>query len=140
MLPVWLVMSAAIVAVSSTVFAQDARPPSGAAATFPNPTVPRTIATGLVLPDAVARSGVQTRVGMAWDCIQPHLAPHVFASAVNGSVVIKKGKGPSCGLPSMDVTHIYYTSKPGFKGPDKLYVMSLQTGGQVQRLMTVLVK
>jgi hypothetical protein len=135
-----LAVSAVVLATASTAVAQEARPPSGAAATFPNPSVPRTIATGLVLADATAKSGVQTRVGMAWDCIQPHQAPHVFASAANGSIVIKKGKGPSCGLPSMDVTHIYYTSRPGFKGPDKVYVMSLQTGGQLARLMTVLVK
>jgi hypothetical protein len=92
------------------------------------------------MADAIVKAGVRSRVGMAWDCVQPNQAPPVVANANNGSVVVKKGKGPGCGHPSMDVTHIYYTSKPGFKGADRLFVMSLITGGQVERLMTILVK
>ena len=95
---------------------------------------------GGALHDGVVKPGVQTSIGMVWDCAQPHQAPHVIASANNGSVVIKKGKGPACGRASMDVTYIFYTSKPGFKGRDSVFIMTFLTGGQMDRNMLLVVK
>jgi len=91
-------------------------------------------------PDAVVKGGVESRVATAWDCNQPTVAPAVFAHAENGTVVIKYGTGPSCGRPSMKITGVFYTSNPGFRGTDRLYVMGLLLGGRIEKQLKILVK
>jgi hypothetical protein len=58
----------------------------------------------------------------------------------HGSVSIGTGNGPSCGRPSMSLTNIFYTSNPGFKGTDKLYILGFLTHGDIDQTFTILVK
>jgi len=132
-------LTAAAFVTSSTGFAQP--PQSNQADTrYARPATPSPTNPGGVLPDAYAKPGVQTRVGLAWDCASPNIAPPIAASAMNGTVVVKRGMAPSCGRQSMHVNLIYYTSKPGFKGTDKLMILGAVTSGTIQQVMTIIVK
>jgi len=73
-------------------------------------------------PDAVAKTGVETRVGSAWDCDMTNIAPVVWARADHGTVVIRNIIAPACGEQSVRQAGLFYKSEPGFKGQDKVYI------------------
>jgi hypothetical protein len=94
------------------------------------------------LPDAVAKAGVETRALKVWDCDQPDRAPVAWARADHGSISVKPiTAGPSCGRLSMTMAGIFYTSEPGFKGTDKIYLLGFYSNGnRFENIATVLVK
>jgi hypothetical protein len=94
------------------------------------------------LPDAVAKAGVETRALQVWDCDQTNRAPVVWARADHGIVSVKSiTSGPGCGRLSMTMAGIFYTSEPGFKGTDKIYVLGFYSNGhRFDNIATVLVK
>jgi hypothetical protein len=92
------------------------------------------------VPDKVVKAGVRTSVATVCDCALPNMAPVVSARVEHGSVSIGTGNGPSCGRPSMSLTNIFYTSNPGFKGTDKLYILGFLTHGDIDQTFTILVK
>ncbi len=92
------------------------------------------------VPDRVVKAGAQTSVAIVWDCALPNLAPVVSARVEHGAVSIRTGNGPNCGRRSMSLTNIFYTSEPGFKGTDKLYVLGFLTNGDIDQTYTILVK
>jgi hypothetical protein len=92
------------------------------------------------VPDKVVKAGVQSNVAIVWDCGLPNLAPVVSARVEHGALSIKTGNGPSCGHASMSLTSVFYTSAPGFKGTDKLYILGFLTSGDINQTFTILVK
>jgi hypothetical protein len=92
------------------------------------------------VPTAIAKAGVRTHVGSAWDCALPDRAPTVWARADHGTIIILAGTGPQCGRPSVKQAGIFYTSEPGFKGTDKIYVLGFLASGNINNIYTVLVK
>ena len=93
------------------------------------------------MPNAIAKAGTQTRVGMAFDCGTPDHAPIVWSRADHGTTSVIEGIGPQCGRPSMKLSGIFYTSEPGFKGTDKVYILGfLSNGKNIDDTLTVLVK
>jgi len=92
------------------------------------------------VPDAIVKSGVRTRIMIAWDCDQPSHAPIVWAHADHGTVTVTKGRGPSCGLSSMNIAEIYYKSNRGFKGTDTLHLLGIVTNGKLDRTGTIVVR
>ena len=93
------------------------------------------------VPDAVVKAGVETRAFRAWDCDQPNRAPVVWARADHGTISVKPvTSGPKCGRASMTVAGIFYTSEPGFKGTDKVYLLGFVTKGKIDETYTILVK
>jgi hypothetical protein len=92
------------------------------------------------LPDKIVKAGARTSVAIVWDCDLPNLAPVVSARVEHGTVSINTGNGPSCGRPSMSLTDIFYTSEPGFKGWDKLYILGFLSKGSIDQTYTILVK
>jgi hypothetical protein len=93
------------------------------------------------MPDAVVKAGVEMRAFRAWDCDQPDRAPVVWGRADHGTISVKPiTSGPHCGRPSMTAAGIFYTSEPGFKGTDKVYVLGFMTRGRIEQTATILVK
>lgn len=92
------------------------------------------------VPNAITKAGVKTRVALVWNCAVPDQVPVVWARADHGSVIILEDKGPQCGRPSMTLAGVFYTSQPGFKGTDKVYVMGFLLDGKIDQTYTVLVK
>jgi hypothetical protein len=92
------------------------------------------------VPDKVVKAGVKMNVATVSDCALPNMAPVVSARVEHGTVSIGTGNGPRCGRPSMSLTSIFYTSAPGFKGTDKLYVLGFLTHGDIDQTLTILVK
>lgn len=93
------------------------------------------------MPDAIVKTGESTRVATAWDCLQPNRAPVVWARADHGTVSIKEVTGHACGRPSMSLAGVFYTSKPGYKGRDKLYLLGFLTDGhKIDDTYTIWVK
>jgi hypothetical protein len=92
------------------------------------------------VPDRVVAAGVQTNVMTVWDCALPTMAPVVSARVEHGSVAIQTGQGPNCGRPSIWLTRVFYTSDPGFKGTDKLYLLAFFSNGDFDQSYTILVK
>ena len=66
--------------------------------------------------------------------------PPVFGRADHGRVEISRGKGPQCGRESMALAEIFYTSEPGFKGIDKVYLLGWLLRGNIDQTYTILVK
>ncbi len=92
------------------------------------------------VPDAVTKTGVRTRVVLVWNCAMPDQIPVVFARADHGTISIDEVKGSQCGHPSMTLAGVFYTSEPGFKGTDKVYVLGFLLEGKIDQTVTVLVK
>jgi hypothetical protein len=92
------------------------------------------------VPDSIAKAGAQTRVAAVRDCLLPNQAPPVFARADHGAVSVKQETGPGCGRPSASQTNVFYTSAPGFKGTDKLYVLGYLNFSNISQTYTILVK
>jgi hypothetical protein len=92
------------------------------------------------VPNVITKTGVKTRVAVAYDCDQPNQAPILWARADHGTIDVGTGTGPQCGHPSMSLTGVFYTSEPGFKGTDKVYVLGFITNGNINATYTVLVK
>jgi hypothetical protein len=93
------------------------------------------------MPDAVVKAGVEMRALRVWDCDQPDRAPVVWGRADHGTISVKPiTAGPHCGRPSMTAAGIFYTSEPGFKGTDKVYVLGFITSGKLSGTFTLLVK
>jgi hypothetical protein len=139
-------------AIMALALAAAATPPVWAAAPQNNPpphgtatavsTGPSELNPDGSVPDAVVKAGVETRAFRAWDCDQPNHAPVVWARADHGTISIKPitFSGPKCGRLSMTVAGIFYTSEPGFKGTDKIYVLGYLTNGRLDETLTILVK
>jgi hypothetical protein len=64
----------------------------------------------------------------------------IFARADHGAVSVTPGTGPSCGRPSVSQTVIFYTSDPGFRGTDKLYLLGFLNFKNIDQTFTILVK
>jgi hypothetical protein len=93
------------------------------------------------MPDAVVKAGVETRALRSWDCDQPDRAPVVWARADHGTISVKPVTSGACSRPSMTVAGIFYTSEPGFKGTDKIYILGFLTNGKyINGTFTILVK
>jgi hypothetical protein len=92
------------------------------------------------IPNVVTKAGVQTRVAVAYDCDQPNQAPILWARADHGTISVGTDTGPQCGRPSMSLTDVFYTSEPGFKGTDKVYVLGFVTSSNINATYTILVK
>jgi hypothetical protein len=93
------------------------------------------------MPDAVVKAGVEMRAFRVWDCDQPNSAPVVWGRADHGTISVKPiTSGPHCGRPSMTAAGIFYTSEPGFKGTDKVYLLGFITRGRLDQTATILVK
>jgi hypothetical protein len=92
------------------------------------------------VPDVITKAGAQTRVAVAFDCDQPDRAPILFARADHGTINVTEATGPRCGRPSMSLSLVLYTSEPGFKGTDKVYMLGYILNGNLNATYTVLVK
>ena len=90
--------------------------------------------------NATVKAGVRSRVGSAWSCDVPDQPPPVWGRADHGTVEISRGKGPQCGRESMALAEIFYTSEPGFKGIDKVYLLGWLLRGNIDQSYTILVK
>ena len=90
--------------------------------------------------NATVKAGVRSRVGSAWGCDVPDQPPPVFGRADHGTVEISTGKGPQCGRESMALAEIFYTSEPGFKGIDKVYLIGWLLRGNIDQTYVILVK
>ncbi len=92
------------------------------------------------VPDKIVKAGAQTSAAIVRDCALPNYAPVVSARVEHGTIRIRTGNGPSCGLASMSLTNVLYTSDPGFKGTDKLTILAFLTSGDLNQTYTILVK
>ena len=92
------------------------------------------------VPDATAKAGAETQVATMKDCTLPNQPPVASARADHGTVIVKQGKGPGCGHTSVSVAQVLYTSDPGFKGTDKLYILGFTMKSNIEQTMTILVK
>jgi hypothetical protein len=93
------------------------------------------------VPDSIAKAGAETHVATVHgDCALPNQAPVIFARADHGAVSVTPGTGPSCGRPSVSQTVIFYTSDPGFRGTDKLYLLGFLNFKNIDQTFTILVK
>jgi hypothetical protein len=92
------------------------------------------------VPDKVVKAGIQTSAAIVRDCALPNYAPVVSARVEHGTIRIRTGAGPSCGLASMSLTNVLYTLDPGFKGTDKLTILAFLTSGDLTQTYTILVK
>jgi hypothetical protein len=136
-----LALGAAAAAPAQAGGAQNGARPHGTATAVS--TEPTELNADGSVPDAVVKAGVETRAFRTWDCDQPNSAPVVWARADHGTISIKPiaFSGPKCGRMSMTVAGIFYTSEPGFKGTDKLYLLGfLSNGKHLDETLTVLVK
>ena len=93
-----------------------------------------------VKANATVKAGVRSRIVSAFSCDVPDALPPVFARADHGRVEISRGKGPQCGRESMALAEIFYTSEPGFKGIDKVYLVGWLLRGNLDQTYTILVK
>ncbi len=108
---------------------------------YPVSTAPTELTPDGTLPEAVVKAGVETRALRAWDCDMPNRAPVVWARADHGTISVKPvTSGPMCGRLSMTVAGIFYTSEPGFKGADTIYLLGFKTQGKIEVSFTILVK
>lgn len=92
------------------------------------------------VPNVITKAGAQTRVAVAFDCDQPDRAPILWARADHGTINVTEATGPRCGRPSMSLTLVLYTSEPGFRGTDKVYMLGYILNGNLDATYTVLVK
>ena len=90
--------------------------------------------------NATVKAGVRSRIGSAFSCDVPDQLPPVVGRADHGRVEISRGKGPQCGRESMALAEIFYTSEPGFKGIDKVYLLGWLLRGNIDQTYTILVK
>ncbi len=129
-----IAMAAAVAAPAWAQAPQQPAPPDKKAAAAPDLN-----ADGSV-PDSVAKAGAQTRVATVRNCVLPSQAPAVFARADHGAVSVKQETEPGCGRPSTSLTTVLYTSEPGFKGTDKLYLLGYVNFSNMSQTLTILVK
>jgi len=115
-------------------------PPGKTAASTPWSQPTPTFRTNTGVPDAVVEAGVTTDLAFVGDCALPYRAPVVWARADHGTIIIKKVTRPNCGRASVDFSEIFYTSKPGFRGVDKVYLLGFLMQDNIDRLFTVVVK
>ena len=131
-----MVIALAALAVSPAWAQDKAIPPQGKSDTT---AAPKTNA-GPSKANATVKTGVRSRVGSAWSCDVPDALPPIWGRAEHGTVEISRGKGPQCGRNSMTLAEIFYTSEPGFKGIDKVYLMGWLLRGNIDQTSTILVK
>jgi hypothetical protein len=133
------IMALAFAAVTtSPAWAQDkAIPPAGKSDASPPESNPR---DSKLKANATVKAGVRSRIGSAWSCDVPDQLPPLFARADHGRVEISRGKGPQCGRESMALAEVFYTSEPGFKGIDKVYLLGWLLRGNIDQSYTILVK
>lgn len=84
-----------------------------------------------------ALSGIESKVGAAYDCYMKTHAPAIWARADHGTVVIREIDGPGCNEKSMKLAGIFYKSDPGFVGEDKIYVIGYSTEGSIDSTFSV---
>ncbi len=131
-----MVLALAALAVSPTWGQDKAIPPQGKSDTT---AAPKTNA-GPSKANATVKTGVRSRVGSAWSCDVPDALPPIWGRAEHGTVEISRGTGPQCGRASMALAEIFYTSEPGFKGIDKVYLLGWLLRGNIDQSYTILVK
>jgi hypothetical protein len=127
----------ASVAIAATASKTPPQKPTKVSATTSK--TPELNADGTV-PDSVAKMGVETQIATVWDCNLPQNPPPVSARADHGTVAIKKGTGPACGKPSLTANLLFYTSEPGFKGTDKVYMLGFSGSGPLDKTFSILVR
>lgn len=113
---------------------QAQQPPAGSAG------LPKIELAGPPKPDSFAKSGAEARIGAAWDCNMPEISPWIWVRADHGTVRVAKGVGPACDRKDVHLTGIFYTSEPGFKGEDTVYVLGFVDQGQLDSVLHVQVK
>ena len=131
-----MVLAFAAVTTSPASAQDKAIPPQGKSDTA---AAPKTNA-GASKANLTVKAGVRSRIGSAWSCDVPDQLPPVFGRAEHGTVEISRGKGPQCGRESMALAEIFYTSEPGFKGIDKVYLLGWLLRGNIDQTTTILVK
>ncbi len=124
-----IAVAAAVVSPAWAAGPQSQKQPQGKAA-----------AAATTVPGAIVKAGERTRVGLFWDCALPDASPVIWARADHGTASAVGGTGPQCDRPSVRMTAIFYTSEPGFKGTDKVYVLGYNISGKIEQSFTVLVK
>jgi hypothetical protein len=134
-----IMLALALAAVTtSPAWAQDkANPPAGKSDVTSPESNPR---DSKLKANATVKAGVRSRVGSAWNCDIPDQIPPVWGRADHGTVEISRGNGPQCGRESMALAEIFYTSEPGFKGIDKVYLLGWLLRGNIDQTYTILVK
>jgi hypothetical protein len=91
-------------------------------------------------PSVTAKTGVETKIGQAWDCDMKTAAPTVSGTAEHGTVVIRKEVGDACGAKNIPVATIFYKSEPGFSGVETIYVTGFLSGRTAKLEQTILVQ
>jgi hypothetical protein len=91
-------------------------------------------------PDAVAETGVETKIGSVFDCNMKDRIPVVSARADHGAVVIREMAGPRCGEENVRLAGIFYTSRPGFRGKEFVHVSASIAKKQAKQILRVRVK
>jgi hypothetical protein len=88
-------------------------------------------------PDAFARTGVESKVGIAWDCNMKNKAPIISVRADHGTVVVREILGPACAEQNVRQAGIFYKSEPSFKGEDKVYINGFLATGRLNSILRV---
>jgi hypothetical protein len=87
-----------------------------------------------------AKTGVETRIGQAYDCDLKTTAPTVSGRAEHGTVAIRKEFGDFCGEKNIPASSIFYKSEQGFSGVEPVYVTGFLAGRMGKLEQTILVK
>ena len=133
-----IMLALALAAVTTSAWAQEkANLPVGKSYVTSPESNPR---DSKLKANATVKAGVRSRIGSAFSCDVPDQLPPVFGRADHGTVEISRGKGPQCGRESMALAEIFYTSEPGFKGIDKVYLLGWLLRGNIDQSYTILVK
>ncbi|MGO9770938.1 MAG: hypothetical protein ACLPSW_15575 [Roseiarcus sp.] len=88
-------------------------------------------------PDSLAKAGVETRVGVVWDCNLKNKAPVIWVHAEHGVVVVREILGPACGEQNVRQAGVFYKSEPGFRGEDKVYIAGFLATGRLDSILRV---
>jgi hypothetical protein len=81
------------------------------------------------------KSGSPTRVYTWWNCNRPEASGHT-GTARNGTVTARPARQNRCGVRNYPVTEMIYTSNPGFRGKDEVWLYS-HHGGRAQKTLLV---
>ena len=83
----------------------------------------------------VAQSRRPTILGVYFNCTPRGGLPSPSGTALNGTITTRQAVGSRCGNPNQPVVQIIYTSRPGFRGQDEIYLY-----GPEPRRATIIVR
>jgi hypothetical protein len=85
--------------------------------------------------DQKVKAGQPTRIYTWWNCHRAEASGHA-GTARNGTIVTRQATQNRCGVRNYPVTEMIYTSNPGFRGKDEIWMFS-HHGSRTQKTLLV---